>query len=133
MTQLLNSYCEKCEIQSYLPVLDIPTRWNSTLHMLENALKIKIMPALQILMNCVSEFKELYFDSNEVNTIKTLVGFLKDFEFATTVVSTSEKPALPDQMFLFEFIQHFLKENLESEMNLIRTMSKGMLIKTQEV
>ena len=97
MTQLLNSYCEKCEIQSYKPVLDVPTRWNSTLHMLENALKI--MPALQILMNCVSEFKKLYFDSNEVNTIKTLVGFLKDFEIATTVVSTSEKPALPDQMF----------------------------------
>jgi hypothetical protein len=88
LTQKLMFSCEKCEIKFQKPRLDVVTRWNSTLQMLERA--IEIQPALQFLTNFEKDLSNLSIDAADNQIITKLVDFLKGFEIATTIVCSSD-------------------------------------------
>lgn len=87
------------------PIIDVVTRWNSTLNMIERA--IDLMPVIQTLTSLEKEFKNLFVDQNEVNSLNSLISLLKELELATKLLEGDQNPLIPNYIIIFDYIQSY--------------------------
>ena len=81
----LENLCLALDVPFAAPVLDVPTRWNSTVDMIENALRLK-KPLLK--MKDVLQFDpdERIPSEEEFKTLEDLLPFLSPFKTATKII-----------------------------------------------
>ena len=96
-------------------IIDVPTRWNSTLYMLRRL--VEQAPALMALANdpglsktAASTLKNCVFSFEELNLVESLVQLLDPFEKATQIVCADKTPTihkvLPLAMKLVKVVAH---------------------------
>jgi hypothetical protein len=80
-------------------IIDVPTRWNSTLYMLKRL--IEQFPVLMALANdpglskqASSTLKNCVFSFEEQSTVEGIVALLQPFETATTIVCADQSPTM---------------------------------------
>lgn len=69
-------------------ILDVPTRWNSTLYMLERALLLK--KAYMMYVDNETSLRNCKINSDEWSTMEQIIKLLKPLESATVLLSTSQ-------------------------------------------
>ncbi|KAM0856292.1 hypothetical protein ACQ4PT_049217 [Festuca glaucescens] len=85
--------------------LDIPSRWNSTFHMLVQAIKYK-----GVLNSYASENGEVALNAKEWADVEVICDFLKAFEEATNAVSADRKPTAHHFLHMVLCIRNALKD-----------------------
>lgn len=76
------------------PVLDCPTRWNSSLNMISCA--IQMSNAINVLCNANRRLAEYAITSEEWAVLKAVETFLRPFKFLTELLSGEKYPTLPN-------------------------------------
>src|SRR5207253_1914219 len=90
----LKALCEIKGINYLAPVIDCPTRWNSTYYMLKNFEHLQ--PALQMLQADNSTIRERYPLPSELQDIHDIIVLLEPIERATLFLSASKYPTHGD-------------------------------------
>jgi hypothetical protein len=73
------------------PILDVPTRWNSTFNMLETYMLIK--PAIDhTISKHPDDFTNIILDNNEIILVKELINVLKPFLYASKELQRQKEP-----------------------------------------
>ena len=104
------------------PKVDVPTRWNSTLHMLEIAIKLK--PVLNYITQNDPEFYGLSLSNEQWNVCEKMVEILAPFEEITVEMSSSSYPTLnlvlPNVVLLKQHLDEVKTENIKSFLSLMK-------------
>ena len=86
------------------PILDVPTRWNSTLDMLERALKLK---------SCLNEFFDTKFSENDWIFFERICEFLSPFKECTLLVNAQSTVTLSLVVTLYNRLLDHVQNELE--------------------
>jgi len=107
--------------------LDIPTRWNSTLKMVAEALKYKA-----VLNSYANQYGELPPSEQEWEKAETICEFLRAFEEATNVVSADRKPTAHAFLPLVLCIRHALNDPGWQTNNFMKDLAAAMKFKFEK-
>lgn len=90
------------------PILDTPTRWNSTEKMLETYLLLK--PAIDYVINKhQEEFKNILITEDEIILIQELITILKPFKYASTEIQKDKYPVfMLSHLIITQLRQHII-------------------------
>ncbi|CAB5193363.1 unnamed protein product [Rhizophagus irregularis] len=105
--ELLKSYCQVIGIDFLRPILEIDTRWNSTLAMFERY----ILLHLAIKEMCLKEpSMPPCLETEELAELESICQILKPFEDATAVLSKDQSNSISDALtVILEIKQHISK------------------------
>ncbi|CAG8674757.1 6074_t:CDS:2 [Dentiscutata erythropus] len=105
--EILRSYCRISGIKPLQPILEIDTRWNSTLAMFERY--IYLHPAIREMCSKESSMPSC-LDNEEFAALKAFCQLLKPFESATLMLSKEQSNSISDAiMVILEIGQHIKK------------------------
>ncbi|CAG8834972.1 1455_t:CDS:2, partial [Gigaspora margarita] len=85
-TELFENTCNACRIKFIKPILDCPTRWNSTFDMVKNGLLLK--SALNTLTSSHDDFYPYSISHSQWTTLEKIVEFLEPFKDLTVKMSS---------------------------------------------
>lgn len=128
----LKSCCDVTEDKMYLPNMDVSTRWNSTISMINTALKMK--KSLNLLCELNDQLKDYLILKNEWLILMTVFKFLKYFNELTQVLSGDKYVTLSLVVIGFNLLLDkitaeidYLRGKSDIEMNWVDdTMLKGL-------
>ncbi|CAG8625778.1 6882_t:CDS:2 [Dentiscutata heterogama] len=107
---VLESYCQISGLKFLQPILEIDTRWNSTLAMFKRY--IHLHPAIHKMCLKKSLMPDC-LDNEDLITLKSFCQLLKLFESATLVLSKEHSNSISDAiMVILEISQHTNKANM---------------------
>src|SRR6185437_11074279 len=105
--------CQINNINALKPIIDVPTRWNSTCEMIERALKLQSV--LDAFARAERDLNHYILNKSEWNKLGQLVGILKPFKEATTIMSSSSYPTLSISVPLYYELVKTLEESKEND------------------
>lgn len=111
--QKLRKFCEFYKVKYRVPILDVPTRWNSTFNMIQRALDLKT-PLRSLCTNDNTLKKYLITEPEWIN-IEKLKELLQKFDRSTQLMSMERHPTissyLPTLNWLLESLKSFIESN----------------------
>ena len=127
----LKEVCKLNAIEFVKPVLDVVTRWDSTLDMIRRALRI--MPALKQIVNIEKEFRNYALIEEDEMFISCIIPLLTELESATVTVSFAKKPVISRTVVMFDYLEYLFEQKLESLALFYPNLSKDLLSKLKQV
>ena len=117
--------------------IDVRTRWNSTLKMVESFLSLKEIickffdekESLGLRAKQIQKLDRLELNSNEWSLVKILSQLLKPFDLATKLLSAQRYPTIGLCLFVLHHIKLFL-EDTDADNELLRQLKKLLLNST---
>ncbi|CAB4478569.1 unnamed protein product [Rhizophagus irregularis] len=88
----LSNACKNNDINDLKPILDVPTRWNSTFDMIKRALQLKV--ALEYIVFHDKDLKKYTFSEEKWAIFEQIKNFLEIFKEVTVIMSGSHYPTL---------------------------------------
>ena len=136
-SSLIRSFFEKESSQLGIRRMlsaDVCTSWNSTLHMIESfiALKLVVMKPFDeksdigLSRKQSEKLEKLVLTSSDWTLLKILSQLLKPFDLATKLLSSQQFPTIGLCIFALHHIKTFL-EDTESDGDLVRRLKRCLL------
>jgi hypothetical protein len=95
-----------------LPIMDVSTRWNSTLDMLERAILLK--PTIVHLLCTDRDYVDTQMDLEQWTKVEKMIAFLRPFKQTTVMMSAVRHPTmsgmLPVLMALMKHLRRYVAE-----------------------
>lgn len=110
LLQKFHSACVSAGEPTTAPILDVPTRWNSTFDMLNSALSSK--NSLNFIVENSPELKCLKMSSQEWATVNSVKNFLVNFKALTTKIEGEKYPTLPMVVVYFNILLDAVEKEL---------------------
>ena len=83
------TYCENAKVCiTVLPIMDVKTRWNSTLELLEHAYRLREFTREWLQNPKYSEYRPLFTTQDEWTIVKYVIDVLRPFRYWTLWMST---------------------------------------------
>lgn len=108
LTQNLKEACEILKLEHFKPQLDVKTRWNSTLYMLQKYLKMA--EPLEFIAIKESKIRELLLQPGEKVELKYLIQLLEHLEYSTTILCSTQTPRITDVNLIYKALEAVLEE-----------------------
>jgi hypothetical protein len=87
--------CQKAKVRiEVLPIMDVKTRWNSTLELLERACRLREFTCEWLQNTKYSEYRPLFTTQDEWTIVKYIMEVLKPFRYWTLWMTKMHKVAL---------------------------------------
>jgi len=81
-------HCEKAKVRiAVLPIMDVKTRWNSTLELLEHAYRLREFTCEWLQNSKCSEYRPLFTTQDEWTIVKYVMEVLRPFRYWTLWMS----------------------------------------------
>jgi hypothetical protein len=109
--EIFRTQCTTFGIKHKNLILDVPTRWNSTLDMLERALELKM--ALSSTLTCIKPLTKYKLKCYEWKRVQELTRLLTPFRSATRMISNSHSPTLSRSSAVYQALLSHLTTNTE--------------------
>ena len=115
LRQKLNKLCTMYNVKYLVPIIDVQTRWNSSLFMMDRATQLKV-PLMHL---CVNEknLAHLRITTAEWAEIWKIRNVLLKFDRVTKLVSMARHPTisayLPTLDWLIESLKKYINENYD--------------------
>lgn len=100
---------------AYVPIVDVVTRWNSTLHMLERFILI-LSPLQKAAIDSPKLSELMTFTQNDIQLIKNLILILKPIEEATLQLSSNDANLITADLVLSQCVQNLANINLKNQL-----------------
>ncbi|CAG8743306.1 15304_t:CDS:2 [Rhizophagus irregularis] len=81
-------------VDDLLPILDVPTRWNSTYDMVKRALDLKVVFDKIILANEFSDLNSIKLSQSDWTSLENIAAFLRCFAKLSTEMCASTYPTI---------------------------------------
>jgi len=122
--EIFEKQCNKYNIEHKNLILDVETRWNSTLAMLRRALEYK--KPLLATAKLIKSLRRIDLDNESMwSKVEKMIGLLKPFEAATHVLSQGHSPTLSDTETVYQYLFNHLEAYTETtEKKLLSTRSR---------
>lgn len=121
----------KTEEKDLSLILDTSTRWNSTLNMINRALKVKRIINFLTVDNIELKFNAI--TNEEWDEFEEIKALLKPFDEATTMLSGSTYPTLCNLgPILGVVLENFKSHLIASSYEVIRNAASDILVKLEE-
>lgn len=133
LKQHFERQCKQIQIHSGLN-LDVRTRWNSTLRMIESFIKLKSVVSklfndkneIGLSRAIVRKLQTLELSSSDWCTMKILVELLRPFDLATKLLSSQKYPTIGLCAFAIHHIKSFLEET-ENDNSTVRRLKQSLM------
>ncbi|CAF1543957.1 unnamed protein product [Adineta ricciae] len=115
-------------------VIDVCTRWNSTLRMIESFIALKPvvtklfddMPSIELPRKQMAKLEKLELTSSDWTLLKLLAQLLKPFDLATKLLSSQTYPTIGLCVFALHHIKMFL-EDTDGDSDLSKRLKRHLL------
>ncbi len=99
LLQILQKKCELTEIKFRKPVLDVKTRWNSTLNMLRSAQHL--FPAIILLVQSEKALRNHQINHKDLQDLDAIINFLGKLEKITLHLSSQKNNTMVELSILY--------------------------------
>ena len=127
----LKEICKLNGLEFYKPVLDVVTRWDSTLDMIRRAQKI--MPALKQIVSMEREFQYYPLSQEDDKFLSLIIPILAELETDTVSVSYAKKPVMSRTIIMYDYLEFIFDKQIESLSSSYPELSKELITKLNQV
>ena len=105
------------------PILDCPTRWNSTFEMLKRFVQLEI-PFRKFVVE-VSSLEEFFPNDEEIGEIRNLLELLKPFSIATKVLTQNKRCTMSYALVAFQGLKNVLHSHPHTNcLEMLQTLTR---------
>ncbi|CAB4488760.1 unnamed protein product [Rhizophagus irregularis] len=109
----LSNACKNNDINNLKPILDIPTRWNSTFDMIKKALQLKVV--LEYIVFQDKDLKKYTFSEEKWAIFEQIKNFLEIFKKVTVIMSGSHYPTLSLTVPLYNILIDHVEDVIDND------------------
>lgn len=102
MSDALEDFCTLLKLPFVKPILDCPTRWNSSLQMLSIYFRLK--PAIKFLCDSNKDLQDNRLLDIEWDAIELMISYLEIFKQVSDLLSAEKYPTLPSAVLAVNFL-----------------------------
>jgi len=113
--EIFNAHCIAAAKPPKSLILDVKTRWNSTMMMIERALEYKEI--IDMATTSIKELRRAFLEDDEWKILKELVEILVPFQQATVIMSTQSSPTLSRITGMYQALLDHLEASIERQEN----------------
>ncbi|CAB5351885.1 unnamed protein product [Rhizophagus irregularis] len=109
----LSNACKNNDINDLKPILDVPTRWNSTFDMIKRALQLKV--ALEYIVFHDKDLKKYTFSEEKWAIFEQIKNFLEIFKEVTVIMLGSHYPTLSLTVPLYNILIDHVEDVISND------------------